>query len=139
MSVINYNTIHTLVNSRFLSVPSPLIIDSSTSQATFSFSATVQNDMPVTIKAFHREKIINADCNTYPSDSLTLRMCKKILGNVTADIRCNYSQPYHIDCNVTMDLTNIKNTRNVHPFTFLLGTKDKHQTRMISKGKKCIL
>ena len=131
--------IHIIVKSGFLSAPSPSIIDSSTSQATFSFSAAVQNDTPVTILAFDNEVVINADCNTDPSDPLDIRMCEKMLGNVSTDIRCNYSQPYHIDCNATMNLTNItKNTRNVYPVTFLLGTEDTRQTGMIFKGKKCI-
>ena len=131
--------IHTLVNSSFLSAPSPSIIDSTTSQATFSFSAAVQNDLPITIQAFDNEVVINASCNTNPSDPLDIRMCEKMLGNVSTDIRCNYSQPYQIDCDATMNLTNItKDTRKVYPMTFLLGTEDTHQTGMISKGKECI-
>ena len=134
--------IHIIVNSEFLSAPNPSIIDSTTSQASFSFSAAVQNDTPITIKAFDKEVVIDADCNTNPSDPLDIRMCEKMLGNVNTNIRCNYSQPYHIDCNVTMNLTSIdKNTRNVYPITFLLGTEDTKvlQTGMISKGKECIL
>ena len=131
--------IHILVISRFLSAPSPSIIDSSTSEAIFSFLAAVQNDMPVTIQAFDSEVVINASCNTNANDPLDIRMCEKMLGNVTTNIRCNYSQPYRIDCNATMNLTSIdKDTRNVYPMTFLLGT-EKSQTGMISKGKKCIL
>ena len=140
MSVINNNTYHTLVNSRFLYAPSPLIIDNTTSQASFFFSATVQNDTPITIQAFDSEVVINADCYTNPSNPLDIRMCEKMLGNVNTNITCNYSQPYHIDCNVTMNLSSInKNTRNVYPITFLLGTEDSHQTGMISKGKNCKL
>ena len=131
---------HTLVNSRFLSTQSPLIINNTTSQASFSFSAAVQNDMPITIQAFDSEVVINADCNTHQSDPLGIRMCERMLGNVSTDIRCNYSQPYHIDCNVTMNLSSInKNTRNVYPITFLLGAEDSHQTGIISKGKNCKL
>ena len=123
---------HTLVNSRFLSAPSPLIINNTTSQASFSFSAAVQNDTPITIKAFDSEVVIDADCYTNPSDPLTLRMCEKMLGNVNTDIRCNYSQPYHIDCNIMMDLTSIKNTINVYPITFFLGTES-YLTGIFSK------
>ena len=131
---------HTLVSSRFLSAPSPLIINNTTSQASFSFSAAVQNDTPITIKAFDSEVVINADCNTNLIDPLGIRMCERMLGNVNTDIRCNYLQPYHIDCNVTMNLSSInKNTRNVYPITFLLGAEDSHQTGMISKGKNCKL
>ena len=83
--------------------------------------------------------VIDADCNTNANDPLGIRTCNRILGNVTTNISCNYLQPYHIDCDVTMDLTNItKNTRNVYPMTFLLGTEDTRQTGMIFKGKKCI-
>ena len=132
--------IHILVNNEFLSASSPLIINSSTSEAIFSFSAAVQNDTPITIKAFDDEVVIDADCYTHQSDPLGIRTCNRMLGNVATDIRCNYSQPYRIDCNVTMNLTNItKNTRKVYPITFLLDTEKKHQTGMISKGKKCIL
>ena len=139
MSLIIIPIIHTLVSSRFLSAPSPLIINNTTSQASFSFSAAVQNDTPITIKAFDNEVVINADCNTHQSDPLGIRMCNRILGNVNTDIRCNYSQPYHIDCNVTMNLSSInKNTRNVYPITFLLGTEDSHQTGMISKGIRIV-
>ena len=129
---------HTLVSSRFLSAPSPLIINNTTSQASFSFSATVQNDTPITIKAFDSEVVINADCYTHQSDPLDIRMCERMLGNVNTDITCNYSQPYHIDCNITMNLSSIKNTRNVYPVTFLLGTEDSHQTGMISKGIRTV-
>ena len=85
--------------------------------------------------------VIDADCYTYQSDPLGIRTCERMLGNVTTNISCNYLQPYHIDCNVTMNVTNItKDTRKVYPMTFLLGTEDtkKHQTGMISKGKECI-
>ena len=95
--------------------------------------------MPITILAFDSEVVIDADCNTNPTDPLGIRMCERMLGNVNTDIRCNYSQPYHIDCNVTMNLSSInKNTRNVYPVTFLLGTEDSHQTGMISKGIRIV-
>ena len=125
--------IHTLVKSSFLSAPKPLKVNSRTSQANFSFSATVQNDTPITIKAFDSEVVINADCYTHESDPLTLRMCERMLGNVNTDIRCNYSQPYHIDCNIMMDPTSIKNIINVYPITFFLGTESSY-TGIFSKG-----
>ena len=124
--------IHTLVKSEFLSAPEPLKVNSRTSQADFSFTATVQNDTPITIKAFHSKVVINANCNTNSNDPLTLRMCERMLGNVNTDIRCNYSQPYHIDCNIMMDLTSIKNTMNVYPITFFLGTES-YLTGIFSK------
>ena len=139
MSLTIIPILHTLVNSRFLSVLSPLIINNTASQASFSFSAAVQNDTPITILAFDSEVVIDVNCYTNPSDPLTLRTCERMLGNVNTDITCNYSQPYHIDCNVTMNLSSInKNTRNVYPITFLLGTEDS-QTGIISKGKNCKL
>ena len=126
--------IHTLViKSRFLSAPKPSKVNSRTSQANFSFSATVQNDTPITIKAFNNEVVINADCNTNGNDPLGIRMCERMLGNVNTDIRCNYLQPYHIDCNIMMDTTSFKNIINVYPITFFLGTESSY-TGIFSKG-----